>query len=96
MATSKKVKKVRKSCSLQSENFDTLSRAFKNGDVCLMECTVKKTGEKVAVICAVCRDNLGMEFEMMPFAVMINDNPYEVLNPPMTYQEESTGVAGAK
>lgn len=39
-----------------SENFETLTRAFKNGDVALMECQLVSTGEKVAAIVMVNRN----------------------------------------
>lgn len=61
-------------------NFDTLQSAFQNGDVALLECQLKTTGESVAVIVAVNRD--GEEFGFAPFAMMFNGNPYEMLNPP--------------
>jgi hypothetical protein len=61
-------------------NFDTLQSAFQNGDVALLECQLKSTGESVAVIVAVNRD--GEEFSFAPFAMMFNGDPYEMLNPP--------------
>lgn len=61
-------------------NFDTLQSAFQNGDVALLECQLKATGESVAVIVAVNRD--GEDFGFVPFAMMFNGNPYEMLNPP--------------
>ncbi len=61
-------------------NFETLQEAFANGDVALMECQLKATGQPVAVIVAVTRD--GDEFGFVPFAMMFDGNPYEQLNPP--------------
>ena len=61
-------------------NFETLQEAFVNGDVALMECQLKSTGEPVAVVVAVNRE--GDEFSFVPFAMMFNGNPYEQLNPP--------------
>ena len=61
-------------------NFESIKRAFENGDVALLECQLKSTGETVAVITAVNRD--GGEFGFVPFAMMFNGNPYEMLNPP--------------
>lgn len=63
-------------------NFDTLTQAFKDGNVCLMECVEKETGEYVAVICAVSKDPESNEYLMTPFAKFFNENPYEVLLPP--------------
>lgn len=62
------------------KNFQTLQRVFADGNSCLMECTRKETGEKLAVICAVTYD--GKEYQMTPFATFFNGNPYEILEPP--------------
>ena len=63
------------------QNFDTLRQAFFAGDVALMECQLAATGETVTVICAAGRlADGGVEFA--PFAMMFQDNPYEMLNPP--------------
>lgn len=61
-------------------NFETLKRAFYEGNVALMECKVKATGEIVAALCATGRD--GDDVTMTPFAVFMNGNPYEMLLPP--------------
>ena len=62
-------------------NFKTLIKAIQAGDVALMECQLAATGETTAVICAANRlPNDGVEFA--PFAMMFNDNPYKVVNPP--------------
>ena len=61
--------------------FETLLRADKNGEVCVMECTDAKTGETVIAVCAVGRDANG-DFQMTPLAKMFNGNPYEELLPP--------------
>lgn len=68
------------------QNFETLSEAFENGDVCLMDCIEMATGEHVAVICTVVRD--GDEYEFVPFAKFFNGNPFELLSSPMEYDEE--------
>ncbi len=62
-------------------NFETLQAAFDNGDVALMECQLAATGEPVAVVCAANRHDDG-SVEFAPFAMLFNDNPYEILNPP--------------
>jgi hypothetical protein len=67
------------------ENFETLQRAIKAGQVCLMDCTEKATGEHVAVICAI--NMVGSEYEMVPMARFFNGNPYDELIPPMTEEE---------
>lgn len=63
-----------------SQNFETLRRAFLNEQVCLMDCTLKATGEHVAVICAA--SLVGDQMQFVPFAMFFNGNPYELLNPP--------------
>ena len=62
-------------------NFDTLQQAFAAGDVALMECQLASTGEVVPVICAAIRLENG-EIEFVPFAMMFNDDPYRLVNPP--------------
>lgn len=61
-------------------NFDTLRKAFRNGDVCLMECTDSTTGKPVVAICAV--ERIEGDYAMKPLAKMFDGNPYEELNPP--------------
>jgi hypothetical protein len=58
-------------------NFETLRMAFANNDVMLMECTLKASGEKVAVICTSVLD--GLEWHTTPFAIFLNGNPFELL-----------------
>jgi hypothetical protein len=62
-------------------NFKVLLEAAANGDVALMECQLAATGETVAVICAANRLPDG-EVEFAPFAMLFNDNPYKLVNPP--------------
>lgn len=62
-------------------NFETLRQAFAHGDAALMECQLATTGEVVPVICAANRLPDG-EIEFVPFGMLFNDNPYELLNPP--------------
>ena len=62
-------------------NLETLKRAFHTDDVGLVECQLKSTGEKVAVLCAFQTEEDG-EISFIPFAMMFNGNPYELLNPP--------------
>ena len=63
------------------QNFNTLRKAFRNGHAALMECQLVATGEPVAAICAANKHADG-SIEMVPFAMMFQDNPYELLNPP--------------
>ncbi|MHA2085645.1 MAG: DUF6117 family protein [Candidatus Thorarchaeota archaeon] len=66
------------------ENFNTLSKAFEAGDVCIMDCIEKASGEHIAVICAVTFD--GTDYQFTPFARFFNGNPYEMLESPMQYE----------
>ncbi len=64
-------------------NFQTLERAFDEGNVAIMECTDRATGELVPVICAV--QHSGDEaapIEMVPFARLFTGNPYDEVEPP--------------
>jgi hypothetical protein len=63
------------------QNFLTLSQAFEDGNVCLMECTDAATGKPVYTICAVNREPTG-EMAMVPMARLFDGNPYEELMPP--------------
>lgn len=83
------MKKPTTICVKQSQNFETIKRAVLNGDAALMECEISiddlfKRGEKVAVICAVevTQSSVGPMYGMVPFALMMNGNPYELLTPP--------------
>ena len=63
------------------QNFNTLRRAFLDGQAALMECQLAATGEAVAVICAA--NGLpdgGADF--VPVAMMFQDNPYTTVTPP--------------
>lgn len=62
-------------------NFETLSKAFTNGDVCMAECTVKATGETVAVLCAGYVDK-EQNVNLVPLAQMLSGNPFEEIQPP--------------
>lgn len=70
-----------KPCEGHKRNFDTLQKAFANGDACILECFDKLIGEKVAVICAANREEDG-SIAFVPFAALHNGNPYERFLPP--------------
>lgn len=76
-------KKTKTICNKHAANFETLKKAFSNGDVCLMDCIEKETNQHVAVICTCIWD--GQEYKFTPFAKFFNGNPYELLSPPMEY-----------
>ncbi len=62
------------------DNFNTLHRAFGDGAACLLECHDRATGRPAYVICAANHD--GGTIELVPFARLFDDNPYELLSPP--------------
>lgn len=64
------------------DNFRTLERAFKSGQVALLECQDKATGKVVNVIVAMNREDDG-DVSMAPFAKMFDGNPFEEVNPPL-------------
>jgi hypothetical protein len=72
------------------DNFNTLHRAFEDGAACLLKCHDRTTGKPVYVICAV--NHRSEEFEPVPFATLFDDNPYELLSPPMESADERGSV----
>lgn len=69
-------------CIAHKQNFETLSQAFADDRVCLMEVEIVATGERVAALCAVNNEE-NEELSFVPFALFMNGNPYELLNPPI-------------
>jgi len=61
-------------------NFGTLLRAAAAGQLALVQVTEKTTGCKRAAICAINHD--GKTYEMVPLALMVDGNPYELFDPP--------------
>lgn len=61
-------------------NFNTLLRAVKNGDTCLMECNDAVTGKPVMVVAAIYEED--GEHVTVPLAKLFDGNPYEQLVPP--------------
>lgn len=62
------------------QNLDTIIRAAMNGDLTVVECQSKETGQRVVVLCATYRVVGGTA--IAPFAKMFDGNPFEELNPP--------------
>ena len=71
------------------DNFDSLNQAFSDGNACLLECRDHPTGRPVYVVCAVNRR--GPDYELVPFARLFDDNPYDLLAPPDEMHEPSSG-----
>ena len=70
------------------DNFNSLNQAFSDGAACLLECHERATGRPVYIICAVNRS--GPDYELVPFARLFDDNPYELLTPPGELLDQST------
>jgi hypothetical protein len=65
-------------------NFHTLGKAFERGDIALLECRDRNTGEPAYAICAINihrRADREPEIEMVPVGLMFSHNPYEMLIP---------------
>src|SRR5262245_62308210 len=65
-------------------NFHTLGQAFEKGDIALLECRDRNTGEPAYAICAIniCGEaDCEPEIEMVPFGLMFKSDPYEMLIP---------------
>jgi Family of unknown function (DUF6117) len=65
-------------------NFHALERAFENGNIALLECRSRNNGEPAYAICAINlirQVNREPEIEIVPFGLMFNDDPYEMLIP---------------
>jgi hypothetical protein len=69
------------------DNFHTLQQAFDAGDACLLECHEQATGKPVYVLCAVNHRQEG--YELVPFAQLFDDDPYERLSPPGETQDRA-------
>jgi hypothetical protein len=64
------------------ENFETLKRAAENEDLALVSAIRKSDGQPVALVCAVGFDRSSEEFNITPFAVMVEGDPFELFEPP--------------
>jgi Family of unknown function (DUF6117) len=62
-------------------NLSTLIDAANAGRLAVLECQMKDTGKIVPVIVALNEESNG-DTGFVPFAVMFEGNPYELLNPP--------------
>jgi hypothetical protein len=62
-------------------NFETLLLAAKSGDLALLDCRERTTGTPLPVLCAANRYG-DDSVEFVPLAMLFNDNPYEVIDPP--------------
>jgi hypothetical protein len=63
------------------DNFATMLKAAKYGDLALLECTDAKTGLPVYVVCMMNRAEDG-DYLPTPVAKLFDGNPYEEVIPP--------------
>lgn len=68
-------------------NFEQLQRAAKNKDMAIVECTEKVTGKVAVLLCAIFIDKEGA-YNMIPYARMLEGDPYEDYLPPMDEKKE--------
>lgn len=66
------------------DNFSQLQRAFDAGHVCLASSIDKRTGKPVALVCAISQRPGETELDLVPFAVMVDCNPYRRYVDPTT------------
>ena len=76
-------------------NFETLERAFKEGQAALMDVRRRSDGKKVAAIVAVGRDD-DDNYMFTPFAIMVEGNPFELFDPPSPDKDGYIGLEGNK
>lgn len=62
-------------------NFKTLTKAFKRGDVALVSAIRKSDQQPVALVCAM-QHNEDNTLTPVPFAVMVEGNPFELFEDP--------------
>jgi hypothetical protein len=63
------------------KNFETLRRAFDDGNVALVECK-DNTGAFVYTICAMSSVDDSSDVAIVPLARLFDGNPYDELIPP--------------
>ena len=73
---------MRKIKKAEKKNFETMQRAMRNGDVCIMVCTRVDNNREKLVVCVVNRPPDG-SIELAPMAEMLDGEPYEIYKPPM-------------
>ncbi len=63
------------------KNFATLSRAFNDGQVALVDVLRLKDRKKIAAVCAMAPNGDGT-ITMIPLATLVEGNPFEEFAPP--------------
>lgn len=65
-------------------NFNSLEKAFRNGDIALLECRNRGNGEPAYAICAINLHRQAdheLEIELVPLGLMLDTDPYQILIP---------------
>jgi hypothetical protein len=86
----RKQKKLRRPPALlpgYRENFNTLLRAAGQGDLALVSAIRKADQKPVALVCAM-QCNEGDTITPVPFAVMVEGNPFELFEDPTIVPKE--------
>ncbi len=66
-----------------AKTLDMIQHAAQHGRLCLLSCTDRKTRAPITVLCGVNVDQASSNsYEFVPFAMLFDGNPYEILNPP--------------
>lgn len=73
-------------------NFETLCKAFKDGQVALLDVRRKSDGAKVAAVVSVVYNHKTRDYSFTPFAIMVEGNPFELFDPPSTEDELYDGA----
>ncbi len=63
-----------------AKNFQTLKNAQSNDHLALLRAYDKKEGKEVTLICAM--NLVEDEYDFIPLAIMIEENPFERFEPP--------------
>ena len=62
-------------------NLETLANAFELGDAALVEVAIAETGERRVALAAIGFDPETETYAVTPFALMVEGNPFELLEP---------------
>lgn len=77
-----KPKKLPKLLKGYRDNFNTMLRAANNGDLALVSAIRKSDNQPIALVCAMQAIDEGKSIMPVPFAVMIEGDPFELFHDP--------------
>ncbi len=93
MPKAKQTKTIPRPLNGYHNNFNTMMAAAGNGDLALVSAIRKADNKPVALVCAM-RRNADGSVTPVPFAVMVEGNPFDLFEDPTVSCEAIT--AGAK